>query len=199
MTSVLSLLYSMPFAIGLLAGIAGMKVFQHAQCRIADAHHPLPGGRHRHPAPISRVWLGGFLTVAVLGYVLLQVTQTEEHYKSLSQDVRRCQVEFQQAITARSKITSENDAIFRHRGDLMQEYGRATSLWLSQLVNLPPDIAELPQNDPRVIAWGQAVTQVYSEHAARINEKLDADSKRLDQLEQDRREHPLPQATCGVS
>lgn len=195
----LSLLYSMPFAIGLLAGIAGMKVFQHAQCRIADAHHPLPGGRHRHPAPISRVWLGGFLTVAVLGYVLLQVTQTEEHYKSLSQDVRRCQVEFQQAITARSKISTENDELSRKQRDLLVEYGRATSLWLSQLVNLPEDIAGLPQSDPRVIAWGHAVTQVYSEHAIRINTKLDVISKRQEQLEQDRRDNPLPQATCGVS
>ncbi|APQ42279.1 hypothetical protein PBI_RICH_18 [Mycobacterium phage Rich] len=198
MTSVLSLLYSLPFIIGLAVGITGMKVYQHVQCKIADSHHPLPGGRRRHPAPISRVWLGGFLTLAVLGYVLLLVSNTEERYKTLSEDVRRCQIEFQQALVDRSRITGENDAIFRQRGDLMQEYGRATSLWLSQLVNLPPDIAELPQNDPRVIAWGQAVTQVYSQHTARINAKLDAASKRLEELEQDRHDHPLPQATCGV-
>lgn len=199
MSSVLSLLYSLPFVVGLVAGIAGMKVYQHVQCKIADAHHPLPGGRRRHPAPISRVWLGGLLTVAVLGYVLLQVSQTEDHYKSLGSEMRRCQVEFQQALTVRSKISTENDELSRKQRDLLTEYGRATSLWLSQLVNVPEDIAGLPSTDPRVIAWGQAVTQVYSEHAIRINSKLDAISKRQEQLEQDRRDHPLPQATCGVS
>ncbi|AYB70560.1 hypothetical protein SEA_SERENDIPITOUS_18 [Mycobacterium phage Serendipitous] len=199
MTSVLSLLYSLPFAIGLVIGVAGMKVYQHAQCKIADAQHPLPGGRHRHPAPISRVWVGGFLTIAVLGYVLLQVGQIETRYKGLADNVERCQVEFQQAITARSKITTENDQLSRQRQDLLQEYGRATSLWLSQLVNLPEDIADLSSTDPRVIAWGQAVTRVYSEHALRINSKLNDIGKRQEQLEQDRRDHPLPQATCGVS
>lgn len=195
----LSLLYSLPFAIGLVVGIAGMKVYQHAQCKIADAHHPLPGGRRRHPAPISRVWVGGFLTIAVLGYVLLQVGQIEQRYKGLADNVQRCQVEFQQALVARSRITTENDQLSRQRQDLLQEYGRATSLWLSQLVNLPEDIADLPATDPRSIAWGQAVTRVYSEHALRINSKLNDIGKRQEQLEQDRRDHPLPQATCGVS
>ena len=198
MTTLLDLLYSLPFSIGMVMGVVMMKAYKRVQCHYADAHRPLPGGRHRHPPSISRVWIGGLLTVAVLGYVILQVNTTEQRYKSLSEDVRHCQVEFQQALVARAKITTENDALLRQRVDLLQEYGRATSTWLGQLVAPPSDLADLAASDPKVGVWMAAVTRVYSDRANRITAHMDAIGNRLEQLEQDRLAHPLPSATCGT-
>lgn len=197
MTSVLEVLYSLPFVVGALAGAVGMHLWQRAQCHHADKIHPLPGGRKRPPPRISPMWAGGLITVAVLGYVLLQVGQTERHYRELGDEMRRCQVEFQTALVARSKITAENDRLSREQRDLLAESDQAEALWISRIVDLPDDIAELPAGDERVTEYGRTVTRVYRERIDKINARVQEISDRQVQLEKERAANPLPEPSCG--
>jgi hypothetical protein len=197
MTNVLELIYSIPFLAGGLVGALGMKLYQRAVCRHLDKTHPLPSGERRRIPGLSRTWLGGLLTFAVLGYVLLQVNQTEAHYRQLGDEMRHCQIEFNAALNARAAITTENDELSRQQRDLLAESDEAESIWIDRLINLPEDIAGLPSTDDRVQQWGKAVTRVYFERIGHINAKITAISDRQQQLEQDRRNHPLPEPSCG--
>jgi len=197
MTNVLELIYSLPFVAGGLFGAVLMKLYQRAQCRHLDKTCPLPDGQRHTPPPINRVWLGGLLTFAVLGYVLLQVGQTEQHYRELGSEMRRCQVEFQTALVARAKITTENDQLSREQRELLAESMQANAMWISRLIDLPPDLENLPTDDPRVTAYGQAVTRVYRERIDKINARIAEISDRQRQLDQDRIDHPFPEPSCG--
>lgn len=197
MTAVLETIYSLPFAVGALIGAIVMRLYQKAQCRLADKRHPLPGGRKHRVPGVSTVWVGGLITVLVLGYVLLLVAQTEQHYKSLASEMRRCQIEFQTALIARSRITTENDQLSREQRDLLAESDQAESVWIDRLINLPSNIKELPQDDPRVTSYGQTVTRIYFERIGRINSRITEIDQRQAELDRDRTAHPLPEPSCG--
>lgn len=197
MMHVLSILYSLPFLLGAIVGAVGMRLYQRHQCRKADHRHPLPNGRkHRMPG-INHMWAGGLLTLAVLGYVLLQVEQTEQHYRELGDEMRRCQVEFHTALVARSAITTENDRLSREQRDLLVNSEKAEAEWISQIIDLPPEIASLPDNDPRIQQYGQVITRVYRERIDKINTRLAEISEHQRQLAQKRAENPLPEPSCG--
>lgn len=197
MSDVLSLFYSLPFVAGGLAGILGMKLYQRLQCRYQDRHHPLPDGA-KHPVPsINRMFWGGLLTVAILGYVLLQVGQTEQHYRDLGSEMRRCQVEFMSALKARADISAENDKLSREQREYLAQSDQAEALWIDRLINLPPEIAALPSSDDRVQQYGRTITRIYFERIGKINEKIADVSKRQVELEQWRRDNPLPSPSCG--
>ena len=197
MTNVLSMVYSLPFIAGGVVGAVVMRLYLRAQCRAADRKHPLPDGKRRRVPGISPVWLGGLITVMVLGYVLLQVGQTEQHYRELGTEMRRCQIEFNAALVARSRITTENDRLSREQRDLLAESVEANALWISRIIDLPPDIAALPEGDPRVTQYGRTVTRIYRERIDRINERIAEISARQVQLAKDRADNPLPEPTCG--
>ncbi len=197
MTNVLTVIYSLPFIVGALAGAVGMRLYQRHQCKVADKLHPLPDGRRRAVPGISRTWMGYLLSAAVLGYVLLQVGQTEAHYRELGDEMRRCQLEFQSALVARSRITSENDELSREQRDLLGEAVSAQALWLSRIVDLPDNIAALAPDDPRVQQYGQTVTRIYRERTDGIRERVLEISDRQAELQKQRAENPLPEPTCG--
>lgn len=197
MSSVLGIIYSLPFVVGALVGAVTMHLYQRYQCRRADQRHPLPNGRKRHPPGLNRVWLGGLLTLVVLGYVLLQVEQTEHHYRELGDEMRRCQVEFHTALVARSAITTENDRLSREQRDLLVDSEQAGAQWISRIINLPPEIAALPDDDPRVQAYGRTITRAYFEQVSEINKRLAEISEHQRQLAQKRADNPLPEPSCG--
>jgi hypothetical protein len=195
--AVLETIYSLPFLIGLLVGMGGQRAYCLIKARRADKRHPLPGGGHRRVGGISMTWVGGLVAVGVLGYVLLQVDQTETHYRQLGDEMRRCQIEFNTALRARAAITTENDQLSREQRDLLAESDEAESTWISRLINLPEDIASLTPDDPRRQDYGQTITRVYFERATKINLRITAISDRQRQLDQERLDHPLPEPTCG--
>lgn len=197
MINVLSIVYSMPFFAGALVGMVVMRFYQRHQCKVADRRHPLPGGARRHAPGISRTWLGYALSVAVLGYVVLQVNQTEQHYRQLADSVASCQREFNAALAARAAISAENDKLSRQQRGLLADSDVAESTWIDRLINLPPEIKNLPQDDPRVQTYGQTVTRIYFQRSGQINAQIQAINERQEQLDKDRADHPLPEPTCG--
>lgn len=198
MTSVLGVIYSLPFVIGALVGAIGMKLYQRAVCRHLDKTHPLPVGRKRHAPEISRVWLGGLISLGVLGYVLLQVDQTERHYLSLGDEMRRCQAELQQNLIDRAAITTENDALSKQQRDLFVELDELQGVWLTRLITPPPDIAVLPPTDQRRQDYGITVTRGYNERASKLRAEARAIADRQVQLQVERDQRKYPPPTCGV-
>lgn len=197
MNNVLSILYSYPFMSGLAIGIVGQRLWCLIKARLMDVRYPLPGGGHRRVGSISPVWVAGLVWVLVIGYVLVQVEQTETHYRTLARDVAECQREFNEALVARSRITTENDQLSRQQRALLAEFNIAESTWIDRLINLPPEIKDLPQSDPRVQTYGQTVTRIYFQRIGRINSEIKSISDRQVQLDQARSDHPLPEPTCG--
>lgn len=197
MTSILELVYSLPFVAGAVVGVIVMRTVQFMQARAADRRDPLPDGCKRKVPRIGVTWLGGLLSLAVLGYVLLQVDTTERHYRELGSEVRRCQIEFNSALVARSKITTENDQLSREQRSLLADAADAQNLWISRIINLPPDIADLPDGDPRVTQYGRTVTRVYFERFSKILIRVREIDKRQLELDQERAAHPLPEPSCG--
>lgn len=196
---VLSVVYSLPFVAGAIVGMVGMKLYQRAVCRHLDKLHPLPDGRKRHAPAISRVWIGGLVALLTLGYVLLQVNETEMHYRSLGDEMRRCQVEFNTALIDRASITTENDELSRQQRSLFLELDELQGVWLTRLITPPPDIAALSPTDQRRQDYGITVTRVYNERAAKLRAEAQAIGKRQIELEQERRERTYPTPTCGVT
>lgn len=197
MSSVLEVLYSLPFVAGLVVGIVGMRVYQWLQCRHQDRVHPLPGGGHRHPAKINRVYLAGLLVLAVTGYVLLQTGQTERHYKSLAQNVAECQREFNAALRQRAEISTQNDALSIEQRDLLAKSLDAGSEWVNKLIILPPDLADLPRTSPRVEQYGIDVTRAYYERIGKYRTRINEISAEQQRLADQRAANPLPQPNCG--
>lgn len=195
--TLLEILYTFPFAAGLTFGIFGYRFTCWLIARHQDHVDPLPNGEKRAIGSISRVWIGGLVAVAVVGYVLLQVSDTEKHYVQLGQEMRRCQVEFQGTLTARSNIATENDRLYREKLDLLAELGDAQSIWIGRLINLPGELSGLEMNDQRVIDYHLTVTRFYAERVTRINNRIADISTRQRQLDIDRSNNPLPKATCG--
>ena len=198
MTPVLELIYSFPFITGLLVGITAQRAYVHAMCRYENTHHPLPGGRKHHVAGINRMWLAGLVLLATLGYVLLQTGQTEAKYRGLARDVARCQTEFNTALKARSQITAENDALSVKQRDLLTDLADAASTLVNRQLNPPEAIAALSIDDPRRLAWNEDVTRVYFQHTTKVREQMTKLHDEQARLQEDRRQHPLPEPTCGV-
>lgn len=193
----LEIVYSTSFIIGAIVGMAGMKAYQWAVCRHLDKTHPLPDGRKRHAPEISRVWVGGLVALGVVGYVLLQVNQTEDHYRSLGDEMRRCQTEFTTALTKRSEITTRNDELSRQQRDLFAELDELHGVWLTRLITPPPDIAALPPTDQRRQDYGITVTRIYNERATKLRDEVRAIIGEQKRLADERARNPLPEPECG--
>lgn len=194
MTNVLGIIYSMPFFTGALAGMLIMRLYQRHQCKVADRLDP----KVKHYTPgLNRAWLGYALSLGVVGWVLLQVNSTENHYRQLATNVATCQREFNTALKARAAISTENDRLSREQRNLLAEFTVAESTWIDRIINLPPEIKDLERDDPRVQDYGQTVTRIYYERSARINAQISMIAARQVKLDQDRADHPLPEPTCG--
>ncbi|AXN53290.1 membrane protein [Mycobacterium phage Thonko] len=189
MQSVLTVIYSLPFLLGFVAGLIGMRAAQETRCRWLERHQPLPDGKRRR--------VGGLIAFGVLGYVLVQVGQTEQHYRDLGNEMRRCQIEFNTSLNKRAEITQENDRLSREQRDLFAELERLQAVWIGRLINLPPELIDLPQADVRVQDYGRTVTRIYQERAETLRGKVDAISKRQAELERERAANPLPPPSCG--
>lgn len=197
MTPVLELIYSFPFATGLLVGVAAQRVYSHAVVKYQDAHHPLPSGRRRYVPGISRVWLAGLLLLATLGYVLLQTGQTEAKYRGLARNMYDCQREFNQALKDRSRTTTENDRISMEQRDLFTALDDAAGTLVNRQLNPPPEIAALPMDSARRLAWNEDVARVYYERTMKVRGQIAALRDEQTRLQQERAAHPLPEPTCG--
>lgn len=190
MNTILTSLYSWPFAAGILVGYVGQRCYAHAKARYLNAHHPLSNG-HRHLAGrINRVWVVGAITAATIGWVLLQIqtqadrtTDVINDARTFAVQVKDCQREFNEAIRLRSRLSEEDSRLSLTQRD-------ALANWLRDLLNPPPNIAALPGNDPIRQQWAVDTTERYY---AIIKKAQDDQVKLADY----RAAHPLPEPTCG--
>lgn len=197
MSNALAVVYSLPFVAGAVAGAGLMKLYQWHHCRHLDKLHPLPGGRKRRVPGISQQWWGGLVAIAVLGYVLLQVNQTEASYKKLAARIEACQTGLASAINVRADISTQNDALSVQQRDLLTELDDASGTWINRLINPPPDIAALDLNDPRRQAWGFDVTRVYYERATKLRQRISEIREEQSQLAEERNRRPMPAPSCN--
>lgn len=198
MTDALGIVFSLPFLIGMLVGVVAQRGYCWAVAKYQDHTNPLPRGQRHRPAAINRVWLAGIVTFVVFGYILVQVNQTEEKYRTLARDVAACQREFNEALSKRSAISTENDRLSIEQRELLAEVDTAEAGWINQLINPPSDIAALELDDPRRQAWNIDVTRVYVERTQQLNEQVSRIATRQRELDRERADNPLPTPTCGV-
>lgn len=198
MTDVFAVIFSLPFLIGMVCGVAVQRAYCWAVAKYEDHAHPLPNGKHHRPASINRVWLAGIMTFVIVGYILFQVDQTEQSYRTLARNVAACQEEFNEALIKRAGIAAQNDRISIDQRELLARVDTAEAEWVGQLINPPPDIAELALDDPARDAWNITVTRVYVERIDRLNSQVADLAAQQRVLDAQRRDNPLPEPTCGV-
>ena len=197
MIAVLEIIYSTPFIVGLLVGVIAERSYSHARARWLDKRYPLSGRQHHLVAPISSMWIAGLVLTATLGYVLLQTNITETRYLRLVGDMEWCQHEFNSALAAQAAVMDEDNKLSRDQRKLLAERSQLESEWIEHLIEPPPDIAKLSDIDPRRIAWAADVTRIYFSHAAALDKQIDQVSEQHVIMDTERRNHPLPDPTCG--
>lgn len=196
MTSVLEIIYSRPFLFGAVFGALGMKLYQLVMAHHLDKVKPLPGGRRRHVSSISTQAFGGLMALAVVGYVLVQVNQTETKYRVLADRLTSCQVTFQTAIVERAKIAAENDKLSMAQRDKLTALDQMQGVWIDRLLNPPPHIAETPLGDPRRVGYTITVTRFFQERAVTLRADIADIRAEQTRLTEDRNAHPLPDPLC---
>lgn len=194
--AVLELVYSFPFAAGLVAGVVGQRVYCHLVALYADRVHPLPNGKHRRVGAISRQWVGGLIAVLCVGYVLFQSQQTHDQTVALSQATRACQADLIRSIERGRSISAENDKLSVEQRDLLALLDEAGGIWINRLINPPEAIAKLEPDDPRRQAWGIDVTRVYYERATKLRERVNQIRVEQFRLAEERLRNELPPPNC---
>lgn len=190
MLTVLSTVYSLPFAIGAVVGFMFRTIYCHAKARWLDRNYPRSDGS-RHPVEhISRVWIAGLVAVLSVGYGIYSS-------EKLSSDVHRCWSEQYNQTKANIDINAQNDGISRKQQDLQREYDRDTSDWLKALVTPPGDLANQETNSPARQAWGIQVTLDYQDKLNKLGARFDDLVHQRQVLDQERAEHKLPESVCG--
>jgi hypothetical protein len=180
-----------------LVAFALQRVYWHQQRNWLDQHHPLPNGERHDGRHISRIWIAGLAAVLSLGYVLLTAQKTQDQTIALTRSVARCWQESYESTRTQIRINRENDLISRQQQGLQRDYDRATADWLKALVNPPGDLANQPTNSPARQAWGLDITGQYQAQLNALGAKSDQLVNQRNELDVERAQHPLPEATCG--
>lgn len=197
MLKMLEMIYSLPCLIGAVGWQIIWKLSLHSRARWLDVHHPLPDGQKHCVERMSRVWLAGLCAAFSVGYVLLATARAEEHTHELNRAVVHCWSESYQNTVAQIEINRQNDLVTRKQQDLQRQFDIDTSNWLKKLVSPPGDLASQPTNSPARQQYGIQVTTVYQAELDDLGRQFDDQVKQRESLDQQRKEHPLPEAKCG--
>lgn len=187
----LDTIFSWTFVIPFILGYSARHIYCRIRARWLDKHRPNgDGAPHRVPVP-NRIWLGGLLGLAAVGWSMYSVDQTAHRTdqiitdaRAFSLEVRDCQRQFNTAIRWQRQLDQDNS-------DLAAEDRKALADWLAALVApTDPDIAKLQTNDPIRQAWALAVTVDYQKRQSAIEQQREANNRT-------KAAHPLPEPTCG--
>lgn len=197
--NVLNTVYSWPFFVGLILGISLYQGYICSKNWWLNKHHPLPDGKKRKLIRgLNHVWIGGALTVLILGYVLHQAQRTHDETVALSIHTAECQRVFQKALNDRADANAQDNDLANEQSDLRAQGDDARNLWLSRLLNPPSPIAELEYNNPRRVAWNQDVTREYADKGVSLASQIKDVLAQRKKVQADRdRNHPLPETSCG--
>jgi hypothetical protein len=194
--NILTTIYSWAFLAGAVSGVVLMRAAQYAQCKWADQHSPLPGGRKRTPGALSRAWVGGLIAVGTLGYVLLQVGQTESRYQGRADRVERCNAELIRAATDKDNIREKYDRLSIEQRNHLTDLDAASGAWVHRLVTPPERLAGLPFNDPARYDYFLTITKVYSDRTSELRQRIAEIREEQTALQKDLADHPLPSPSC---
>lgn len=153
---------------------------------------PLPKINKRVP-----LWMAMVVVLAGSLFIGVQVNTTQNQVRDITIQTQDCYRQFAEAIQARSKIGAEDTAVLRKQRDALISNDAAMSTWLSSLLNPPPEIAALPQQDQRRRDWSVAVTQDFNRVMAN-SQRIIAEARQQEvKSDQERQANPLPQPSCG--
>lgn len=124
----------------------------------------------------------------VVGIIVMLTTGFQSQYayvtaNQTAQDNKECQKQFNSALKARVKITTDNDEVSQNQRKIIFD-------WIHNLIFPPPPYNTMDTNDPRRQNYGLAVT-INTDHEFR--KSLD----KQEELQRQRDAHPLPDPTCG--
>lgn len=183
-------LISWQFVVGLIVGFTLHRGYAYGLAAWRNRHRPLPGGRKWHADGVNSNWIARFIAVGVILYSLVQMHATAQRTdavindaRTFSAEVQDCQRQFNEALRARSAITTEND-------ELSQIQRTALADWLHDLLFPPPDMVKLGRTGPEYNKWALDLTQHYYGIIADAQRKQDENNR-------ERAAHPLPEPTCG--
>jgi hypothetical protein len=138
----------------------------------AGGWHLIKARIQRNTVVIHWKYIGVPLALCIIVYVAAQ-----------NQQNANCVREFNQVLRVRSGISMENDQLSRTERTAFAD-------WLRVLLNPPPEIAGLADDDPRYQKWGRDVTEHYYTQIRAIEDQQIANDKI-------RANNPLPEPTCG--
>lgn len=143
------------------------------------------------------VWMAMAVVLAGSLFVGVEVNTTQHQVRDVTVQTQDCYRQFSEALQARSRIAAEDTIVLRKQRDALIANDEAMFAWISILLSPPPEIAALPQQDPRRQAWGISVTNDFNRvmtNSLRIiaearQQEVNNDSQRA--------QHPLPEPNCG--
>lgn len=193
MTSALQVVYSLPFLGGAVVGALTMKVYQWQHCRALDRTHPLPGGTPRKVPGISQQFWGGLIALLVVGYVFLQVGETEARYVRLADAVANCQADLIESIKSSRELNDRRDNLSEEQRALGLLIDNATAKLVTAVLAPPEDIRRLPPEGRSI--WFAGQQSIYIETTAPWRIRSEQIEVEVRQIKDARR--PLPDPRCA--
>lgn len=193
---ILLFFYNWSFAVGAVVGLVGMRIYERQKAKRLDREDPLPGGCKHSISGYSRTWLAGLVTVATIGYVLLTAQSARDQTVALQLNQARCSEQFRDALKARADITNQDSDLSNRISDIRSDIDETTGNWINRLLNPPPEIALLSDEDPRKTSWKVDVTVVYFQRTKALREQIAKMADERKQLADWRQDHPLPDIKC---
>jgi hypothetical protein len=143
-------------------------------------------------------YAGIVLGLSMFAFVTLQTQSAYSLAATTASEVRECQREFNQALRDRARIAAENDALSIEQREVSRKKDKSeTDMWVSLITPADPGIAVLDTDNPVRRAYALGVVTEYSRRSAAFDNRLSEISDRQEQLLVERRNHPLPEPTCG--
>jgi hypothetical protein len=130
-------------------------------------------------------WHISGITIGVVA-IVITVLQSQVAYTTAEHtatEVQDCQREFNSALNARARITSENDEVSQDQRFIIYS-------WIHDLLFPPPPFDVMDPQDPRRQQHALELTM-------QTDNKFKASLDRQDVLQAQRDSHPLPKPTCG--
>jgi len=128
----------------------------------------------------------------------VQSWQTDRAIRQLTMETQRCYREFSESLEARRSIAAEDAVVSRKQRDAFAANDEAMLTWLSTLLNPPPDIAALSPQDQRRREWSIGITQEFNKVMASSRSIVVEAREQERESDEERKQHPLPEPTCGL-
>jgi len=147
-------------------------------------------------------WLHVGIAIGILSilFTSFQSSQSYSTAKDTAKEVQACWVRFLAISNDRANIGQTNDDLSITNRELTAQKDRAeTYMWLHILRpgNFEPALKDLPDNDPKILAYRQKVVDDYAVVADDLDRKISDILNTQRKLQADRKGKVLPPPSCG--